>query len=423
LVEANILKGGETVQVIYERCCGLDVHKRTITGCVLKWLRGAWQKEIRQFGTTTKDLLALSDWLVGEGCTHVAMESTGVYWKPVYNILEGQFELLVVNAQHLKAVPGRKTDVRDAEWIAELLAHGLLRGSFVPPANVRELRDFTRYRTSLVRDRARTINRLQKVLEDANIKLANVVTDIHGVSARLMLEALVAGERDAQQLANLAKGRLKGKREQLVEALCGRLKPHQSFLIAEHLAQIDYLEEAIERLSQQIEERLRPFEQEMALLDTIPGVNRRTAEVLWAETGGDMSRFASARHLASWAGMCPGNNESAGKRRTGRTRKGSPWLRHCLIEAAHGAGRTKNKYLSSQYHRIGARRGKKKALVAVGHSILVIAYHVLTRKQAYSDLGANYFDERDRQAVTKRCLSRLQRLGYKVSLEKMALAA
>lgn len=411
------------MQVIYERCCGLDVHKRTITGCVLKWLRGAWQKEIRQFGTTTKDLLALSDWLVGEGCTHVAMESTGVYWKPVYNILEGQFELLVVNAQHLKAVPGRKTDVRDAEWIVELLAHGLLRGSFVPPANVRELRDFTRYRTSLVRDRARTINRLQKVLEDANIKLANVVSDIDGVSARLMLEALVAGERDTQELAHLAKGRLKGKREQLVEALCGRLKPHHSFLIAEHLAQIDYLQEAIERLSQQIEERLRPFEQEMALLDTIPGVNRRTAEVLWAETGGDMSRFASARHLASWAGMCPGNNESAGKRRTGRTRKGTPWLRHCLIEAAHGAGRTKNKYLSSQYHRIGARRGKKKALVAVGHSILVIAYHVLTRKQPYSDLGANYFDERDRQAVTKRCLSRLQRLGYKVSLEKVALAA
>jgi transposase len=390
---------------------------------VLKWLRGGWQKEIRQFGTTTKDLLALSDWVMGEGCSHVAMESTGVYWKPVYNILEGQFELLVVNAQHLKAVPGRKTDVRDAEWIAELLAHGLLHGSFVPAANVRELRDFTRYRTSLVRDRARTINRLQKVLEDANIKLANVVTDIDGVSARLMLEALVAGEKDTQQLANLAKGRLKGKREQLVDALCGRLKPHHSFLIAEHLAQIDYLEEAIERLSQQIEERLRPFEQELALLDTIPGVNRRTAEVLWAETGGDMSRFASARHLASWAGMCPGNNESAGKRRTGRTRKGTPWLRHCLIEAAHGAGRTKNKYLSSQYHRIGARRGKKKALVAVGHSILVIAFHVLTRKQPYSDLGANYFDERDRQAVTTRCLSRLQRLGYIVSLQKVALAA
>jgi transposase len=411
------------MRVIYERCCGLDVHKRTITACVLKWLGSEWQKEIRQFGTMTKDLLALSDWLVGKGCTHVAMESTGVYWKPVYNILEGQFELLVVNAQHLKAVPGRKTDVRDAEWIAELLAHGLLRGSFVPPVSVRELRELTRYRTSVVCDCARTINRLQKVLEGANLKLANVVSDIRGVSARLMLEALLAGQRDTEQLASLAKGRLKEKREQLVEALSCRLQPHQSFLIAEHLAQIDYLEGAIERLSHQIEERLRPFEQQIAWLDTIPGVNRRTAEVLWAETGGDMGRFASARHLASWAGMCPGNNESAGKRRTGRTRKGSPWLRHCLIEAAHGAAHTKNKYLSSQYHRLAARRGKKKALVAVGHSILVIAYHLLTRKEAYSDLGANYFDERDRQAVTNRCLNRLQKLGYKVTLEKMSMAA
>src|SRR5918996_2649197 len=275
----------------------------------------------------TNDLLALSDWLVGEGCTHVAMESTGVYWKPVYNILEGQFELLVVNAQHLKAVPGRKTDVRDAEWIAELLAHGLLRGSFVPPPSVRELRELTRYRTSLVRDRSRTINRLQKVLEAANIKLASVVSDIDGVSARLMLEALVAGERDTQQLASLAKGRLKDKREQLVEALSGRLKSHQSFLIAEHLAQIDYLEGAIERLSGQIEERLRPFEQKIIWLDTIPGVNRRTAEVLWAETGGDMSRFPSARHLASWAGMCPGNNESAGKGRNRGPPQSRPLLR------------------------------------------------------------------------------------------------
>jgi transposase len=415
--------GVKAMQVINERCCGLDVHKRTITACVLRWAGGAWHKEIRQFGTMTNDLLALSDWLGGQGCTHVAMESTGVYWKPVYNILEGQFELLVVNAQHLKAVPGRKTDMRDAEWIAELLVHGLLRGSFVPPPSVRELRELTRYRSSVVRDRARTVNRLQKVLEAANIKLASVVTDIDGVSARLMLEALVAGQRDTQQLASLAKGRLKEKRELLVQALSGRLKPHQSFLIAEHLAQIDYLEGAIERLSQQIEERLRPFEQEIAWLDTIPGVNRRTAEVLWAETGGDMGRFASARHLASWAGMCPGNNESAGKRRTGRTRKGSPWLRHCLIEAAHGAARAKNKYLSSQYHRVAARRGKKKAQVAVGHSILVITYHLLTRKQPYCDLGANYFDERDRQAVTKRCLTRLQKLGYQVSLEKLHIAA
>ena len=411
------------MQVIYERCCGLDVHKRTITACRLKWLGSEWQKEIRQFGTMTKDLLGLSDWLMSEGCTHVAMESTGVYWKPVYNILEGQFELLVVNAQHLQAVPGRKTDVRDAEWIAELLAHGLLRGSFVPPPSVRELRELTRYRSSLIRDRARTVNRLQKVLEAANIKLASVVSDIDGVSARLMLEGLVAGQRDTEQLASLAKGRLKDKHQQLVEALSCRLQPHHSFLIAEHLAQIDYLEGAIERLSHQIEEKLRPFEQAIGWLDTIPGVNRRTAEVLWAETGGEMSRFASAQHLASWAGMCPGNNESAGKRLSGRTRKGSPWLRHCLVEAAHGAAHTKNKYLSSQYHRLAARRGKKKALMAVGHSILVIAYHLLTRQQAYCDLGANYFDERDRQAVTRRCVNRLQKLGYQITLEKLQMAA
>ena len=411
------------MQVIFERCCGLDVHKRTITACRLRWLGSEWDKEIRQFGTMTKDLLGLLDWLEREGCTHVAMESTGVYWKPVYNILEGQFELLVVNAQHLKTVPGRKTDVRDAEWIAELLAHGLLRGSFVPPPSVRELRELTRYRTSLIRDRARTLNRLQKVLEAANIKLANVVSDIDGVSARQMLEGLVAGQRDAEELAKLAKGRLKEKHAQLVEALSGRLQPHQSFLIAEHLAQIDYLEGAIERLSQQIEEKLRPFDEQIGWLDTIPGVNRRTAEVLWAETGGEMSRFASARHLASWAGMCPGNNESAGKRRSGRTRKGSPWLRHCLVEAAHGASHAKNKYLRAQYHRIAAHRGKKKALMAVGHSILVITYHLLTRRQAYVDLGANYFDERDRQAVTRRCVTRLQKLGYEISLEKLQMAA
>src|SRR5690242_8667223 len=404
------------MQVIYERCCGLDVHKRTITACVLKRLGSEWQKEIRQWGTMTKDLLALSDWLVHEGCTHVAMESTGVYWKPVYNILEGQFELLVVNAQHLKAVPGRKTDVRDAEWIAELLAHGLLRGSFVPPAGVRELRELTRYRSSLVRDRARTINRLQKVLEAANIKLANVVSDIDGVSARLMLEALVAGERDTQQLASLAKGRLKEKREQLVEALSGRLKPHQSFLIAEQLAQIDYFEGAIERLSHQIEERLRPFEQEIAWLDTIPGVNRRTAEVLWAETGGDMSRFPTARHLASWAGMCPGNNESAGKRRGGRTRKANRWLKAALTQAAWGASRTRRSYFSVQHRRLTTRRGVKRATIAVAHSLLTISYCLLSRPaEDYVDLGVNHVTHNAEQKVQK-MVNRLRKLGYTVEL-------
>jgi transposase len=291
-----------------------------------------------------------------------------------------------------------------------------------PPPSVRELRELTRYRTSLVRDRARTVNRLQKVLEAANIKLASVVSDIDGVSARLMLEGLVAGQRDTEQLASLAKGRLKEKHAQLVEALSCRLQPHQSFRSPSIWR--DRLSGRSHRTAQRPDRgEAAPFEQQIGWLDTIPGINRRTAEVLWAETGGDMSRFASARHLASWAGMCPGNNESAGKRRSGRTRKGSPWLRHCLVEAAHGAAHTKNKYLRSQYHRIASRRGKKKALLAVGHSILVIAYHLLTRQQAYVDLGANYFDERDRQAVTKRCVNRLQKLGYQISLEKLQMAA
>jgi transposase len=412
------------MRIVYKRCCGLDVHKKVIVACLLLLEPdGELRREIRKFGTMTEDLLALLDWLQQAGCTHVAMESTGVYWKPIYNILEGHLEVVVVNAQHLKKVPGRKTDVLDAEWLAECFQLGLLRASFIPPAPVRELRDLTRYRTSLIRERARTANRLQKVLEDANIKLAAVVTDIQGVSAGAMLQAIVDGSTDPEALADLAKGRLRKKREQLVAALSGRVKPHHRFLIAEHLSQIDYLEEAIERLNAEVGERLRPFELQVTRLDSIPGIGRQLAEVMLAEIGWDMSRFATAKNLASWAGMCPGNNESAGKRRNGKTRKGSRWLRHALIEAAHGAAHTKNKYLKSQYHRVAAHRGKKKALVAVGHSILIISYHLLTRGQEYSDLGANYFDERDRSAVQRRCVKRLEKLGYSVQLQPTALAA
>ena len=412
------------MRIIYQRCCGLDVHKKVIMACLLLLEPdGELRQEVRKFGTMTKDLLALLDWLQQAGCTHVAMESTGVYWKPIYNILEGQLEVVVVNAQHLKGVPGRKTDVMDSEWLAECYQLGLLRPSFIPPAPVREVRDLTRYRTSLIRDRARTVNRLQKVLEDANIKLAGVVTDIQGVSAWAMLQAIVAGNTDPEALANLAKGLLRKKREQLVAALSGRVKPHHRFLLAEQLSQIEYLDEAIQRISAELEERLRPFEADIKLLDSIPGIGRQTAEVLLGEIGWDMSRFPSAKNLASWAGMCPGNNESAGKRRNGKTRKGSRWLRHALIEAAHGAAHTKNKYLKTQYHRVAAHRGKKKALVAVAHSILVISYHLLTRRQAYSDLGANYFDERDRNSVQRRCVKRLERLGFKVELQPTALAA
>jgi transposase len=412
------------MRIIYKRCCGLDVHKKVIVACLLLLEPdGELRREIRKFGTMTQDLLELLDWLQQAGCTHVAMESTGVYWKPIYNILEGHLEVVVVNAQHLKGVPGRKTDVLDSEWLAECFQLGLLKASFIPPAPVRELRDLTRYRTSLIRERARTVNRLQKVLEDANIKLAGVVTDIQGVSAWAMLESIVEGTTDPAALADLAKGRLRKKREQLVAALSGRVKPHHRFLIAEQLSQIEYLEESIQRISAEVGERLRPFELAVQRLDSIPGVGRQTAEVLLAEMGWDMSRFPSDKSLASWAGMCPGNNESAGKRRNGKTRKGSRWLRHALIEAAHGAAHTKNKYLKTQYHRVAAHRGKKKALVAVGHSILIISYHLLARGQEYSDLGANYFDERDRSAVQRRCVKRLEKLGFSVQLQQTALAA
>jgi len=410
------------MRIVYKRCCGLDVHKKVILACLLVLDRdGELRKEIRKFGTMTTDLLDLLDWLKQAGCTHVAMESTGVYWKPIYNILEGHVEAVVVNAQHLKGVPGRKTDVLDSEWLAECFQLGLLKASFIPPAPVRELRDLTRYRTSLIAERARAANRLQKVLEDANIKLASVATDIQGVSSWSMLQAIVAGDTDPEALADLAKGLLRKKRPQLVKALTGKIKPHHRFLIAELICQIEYLEETVGRIGKEIEERLRPFEEDISLLDSVPGISRQTAEVLLAEMGWDMTRFPSDKHLASWAGMCPGNNESAGKRRTGKTRKGSRWLRHALIEAAHGAARTKNKYLKAHYHRVAAHRGKKKALVAVGHSILIIAYHLLTRRQQYSDLGANYFDERDRTSVRLRCVKRLEKLGFRVDLQPSVL--
>jgi transposase len=412
------------MEILYRCCCGLDVHKKMIVAC-LRWIdeAGKLAKQVRTFGTTTSELLSLSDWLVEAGCTHVAMEATGVYWKPVYNILEGQMELLVVNAQHIKAVPGRKTDIKDAEWIAQLLQHGLLKSSFIPPQSQRDLRDLTRYRTTLVRERARIVNRLQKVLEDANLKLAGVATDVMGVSGRAMLEALLAGQTDTGQLAELAKGRLRKKIPQLKEALTGRVREHHRFMLSEQLSHIDYLDEAIERLNAEIGERLRPFDEEIQLLDTIPGVNRHTAEELIAEIGADMSRFPDGHHLASWAGMCPGHNESGGKRKSGKTRKGNSWLRSTLVEAAHGAAHTKDTYLASQYHRLVGRRGKKRALVAVGHSLLVISHYVLKRRQAYYDLGSNYFEELHRQRMARNLVKRLENLGYKVTLEALSPVA
>jgi transposase len=412
------------MDVVHPRCCGLDVHKQTVVACVLLSAPtgGPPQRMVRTFGTMTDELLALADWLAAESITHVAMEATGSYWKPIWNLLESSFDLLLANAQHIKAVPGRKTDVKDAEWIADLLRHGLLRPSFVPDRAQRELRELTRYRTSLVQERAAEASRLQKTLEGANLKLGDVASNVLGRSARAMLEPLVAGQTDVGVLAQLARGRLRTKIPQLERALAGRVAPHQRFLLAQQLAHLDYLDEAIERVSAEVAERLRPVEAAVERLDTIPGVGRRTAEILVAEIGLDMGRFPTAGHLASWAGMCPGHDESAGKRRSGKTRRGSPWLRQALVEAAQAAGRTRGTYLSTQYHRLAARRGKKKAVIAVGHTILVTAYHLLARDQVYEELGPDFFERRDRAAIERRSVQRLEALGYRVTLEPLAPA-
>jgi transposase len=401
------------MKVLYERCAGCDIHKKTVTVHVVVPEGG----ETRTYGTTTTELLEMVEWLVACRVTHVAMESTGVYWNPLYNLLEATgLMVFVVNAAHMKAVPGRKTDVQDAVWICDLMRHGLLKPSFIPPRPQRELRELVRYRISLTRERADEANRIQKVLEGGNIKLGSVVSDILGKSGRHILAAIATGTGTPEELAALADSRLRANPEELVEALRGRLNDHQRMLLRMQLDHVHYLDQQSAALDTEVAKRLAPFEAQLRQLDTIPGVNQRAAEGIVAVIGTDMTRFPNANHLVSWGGMCPGSNESAGKRRTSRTRKGNPILRATLTQAGHAAGRSKNTYLGATYRRIAARRGRKRAAIAVGRSILEIAYFVLRDGVAYEELGVNYYDERKKDAVVRNAVKRLERLGYRVAI-------
>lgn len=405
------------MDVVFRFCAGLDVHSRTVAACVRRVDdRGQVHKEVRTFGTMTRDLLALSDWLAKEGVTHVAMESTGVFWKPIYNILEAQFEILLVNARHVKNVPGRKTDVRDCEWLAQLLQCGLLRGSFIPPRPQRELRDLTRMRTQLRREMTSVANRIHKVLEDANIKLGLVATDILGVSGRKIIDALIQGETNVEKMANLACRRMKGKIPALQLALQGKVTEHHRFMLNMLMNHISYLQTQMEAFSKRIEEVAGPFEKAITALIPMPGFDRLSAENVIAEIGADMSTFPTHAHLNSWAKVCPGNNESAGKRRSGATGHGNTWLRTTLTKVAWAATHAKGSYFQAQYRRLAGRRGKKRALIAVAHSILTDTYHILKEDKPYRELGGNYFDRLDRGRITRYHVKRLKDLGYKVEL-------
>jgi len=406
---------------LIERGAGLDVHRDTVSACVRgPGAPGQRPPHVRTFGATTVELLALRDWLQAYGVTHVAMESTGVYWKPVFYVLEDAFTCLLVNAAHIKQVPGRKTDVLDCIGIAHLLEHGLLRGSFVPPAPIRELRDLTRHRKVLIQERSRAVNRLHTLLQDAGIKLASVATDILGVSGRAMLEALVHGPTDPEVLADLARSKRRAKLPALRQALAGRFRPHHAFLVSHLLGHVDYLDEAISTLSAEIEARLVPFASPLTRLDTVPGIGRQTAEVILAEIGADMSVFPSDRHLASWAGICPGTHESAGKHKSGKIRQGNRWLRMTLIEAATATIRSKDSALAARYRRVMRHRGHKKAIVAVAHAMRRAVYHILAEGTTYRDPGPTYYDQRHKQRITRRAIDLLEREGYRVVLEPAA---
>jgi len=409
------------MQTLVERGCGLDVHQATVVACLLiVSTKGKVQKQVRTFGTTTRELVSMREWLLSESCTHVAMESTGVYWKPIYVILEGAFEIVVANAQHVEKVPGRKTDVKDAEWIADLLCHGLLRSSFVPPKPIRELRDLTRYRRKLVESRSAERNRLLKLLETANIKLASVASDVFGVSGLLMLHALVEGKATAQEMAQLAKRQMRKKIPVLELALEGKVEEHHRFLLRVQLRRLQAVEEDLSVLEHRIQEKLQPYAAEATLLDEIPGVDETLAAAIIAEMGVDMSVFGGVSQLASWAGICPGNNESGGKRRSSRIPKGNVYLKTALVEAANAAAKAKGTYLRDKFYRLKARRGYKRAAVAVAHKILVAIYYMLSHRVCYNELGDLYLDKLNKHHLTRNLVHRLERLGYTVTLEQKA---
>ncbi|SRR6266581_342729 len=404
--------------VLFARCAGLDVHKKTVVACLmLTLLSGEVRKQVRTFATTTQGVLAVADWLTSQQVSHVAMESTGLYWRPVFTILEGAFTVILVNAQHIKAVPGRKTDVKDSQWLAELLRPGLLKASFIPPQPIRDLRDLVRYRKSLIEERSREINRVQKGLATANIQLSSVVSDVMGASGRAMFQALITGEQSPEVLAELAQGSVHKKIPQLREALLGRVDAHHQILLSPLLAHISFLDQTIFQLFFQIQQYLTPYEEAVELLVSIPGVAAETAACILGEIGVDMRCFPTAAHLASWAGVCPGNRESAGKRLSGQTTKGNKRLKAALAEVVWVLSHMKDNYLSAQYHRLARRLGKPKAVMAVAHSLLVIIYHLLRDKQPYRDLGATFFEAREKERVVKGALRRLENLGYTVTLQ------
>jgi transposase len=408
------------MEVLYVRCAGLDVHQQSVVACARLASGATVQQEVRTFGTATGELLALADWLTGHGCTHVAMESTGVYWKPIWHVLESQFELVLANALQIRSVPGRKTDVNDAMWIADLLAHGLIRGSFVPPAPIHVLRDLTRTRKQLVREVAQHTLRIQKVLEDANLKLTSVLSDVLGMSGRAMIEAIVDGEQDPERLADLCQGRLKASRPAVIAALHGRVTPHHRFLLRLHLKHIDTLETAVGDVEARLGEALVPYQAAVDRLMTIPAVRHTVARVIVAEIGLDMTRFPTAGHLVSWAGLCPRLDESAGKRRSTRTRLGASWLKTTLVQAAWVAARTRDTYLRAQFLRLKSRRGPKKAVLAVAASMLTAAYYILKNETVYADLGGDYFERRSKAQITRRLVKRLESLGLSVEIRPAA---